>query len=628
VIRKMHTNRVAPMVERGYREGTKFQWVRETTINAIEAGATKIEFGVEWQAVKTKGVYRRMIADNGKGMSPEELQEFFNCFGGGGKPIGGEHENYGIGAKTALLPWNHHGVVVISWVDGQPAMIRIMRDETTGEYGLHIFETEDDEGNESREAVVEPYNDLEHGVDWREVKPSWIDQYGTVIVLLGNHPADDTFRGDLFRDEDGTKDIAQYLNHRLWDLKDRVQISAVEFLTTNKANWPQSEPASKHGQTGVIVRSVRGTKHYIANATLFSGATLESGTVKLRGNTEIDWYLWSGDPPRHHPTPRAGSISVLYRDELYNNQNHHNTYRMFGISENEVRRNLWLVVRPPELDRQAKSGVYPRAARDTLQWFMGQELPLSDWGQQFADQLPTPIVHALRKARGERSGSIDDDAWKQQLAQRFGSLWKVPRYRPDPEGSKQAGRATITELFPIAHPPRPVPPRPPRPPHPHEPVVPSNKPKFMPVGQDANAKKTMIKGGLPDFEITRDENAVEHGMLAAYTRPNMDKPTGLIVIYGEHPVLRHIVETYQRDYAPHLADDVRKVVEDVYGQVAVAKIAHSEGMCGLVDREVIDKQLRSPEALTMALLGLISEDCLIRQRLSKAIGKRRRAEAA
>ena len=77
MIRKMHTNRIAPMVERGYREGTKFQWVRETTINAIEAGATKIEFGVEWQAVNAKGVYRRMIADNGKGMTPEELGEFF-----------------------------------------------------------------------------------------------------------------------------------------------------------------------------------------------------------------------------------------------------------------------------------------------------------------------------------------------------------------------------------------------------------------------------------------------------------------------------------------------------------------------------------------------------------------------
>jgi hypothetical protein len=617
------------MVERGYREGTNFQWVRETTINAIEAGATKIEFGVEWQGVNRKGVYRRMIADDGKGMTPAELQEFFNCFGGGGKPIGNEHENFGIGAKTALLPWNHHGVVVISWVDGQPAMIHIMRDEATGEYGLKIFAAEDDEGEESLLAVVEPFDDPEHGVDWSKVKPSLIDQHGTVIVLLGNHAQDDTFRGDVSRDGDGSKDIAQYLNHRLWDLRDRVQISAVEFLTTDKANWPKSEPASKSGETGVIVRSVRGTKHYIANPTLFAGAALESGTVELEGNVEIDWYLWSGDFPRHHPTPRGGSISVLYRGELYNNQNHHNTYRMFGISENGVRRNLWLVVRPPELDKEAKRGVYPRAARDTLQWFGGHELPLSDWGQQFADQLPTPIVHALRKARGEKSGSIDDNAWKEQLAQRFGSLWRVPRYRPDPESPKQAGRATIVEFHPRPRAPKPVPP-PPRPPRPHKPVVKlSDKPKFMPVGQAANAKKTMIKGGLPDFEITRDENALESGMLAAYTRPNADKPSGLVTIYGEHSVLRHIVETYQAQYAPHLADDVRKVIEEeVYGPVAVAKVAHSEEMRGLVDRAVIDDRLRSPEALTMALLGLMAEDCLIRQKLSKAIGKRRRVEAA
>jgi hypothetical protein len=251
---------------------------------------------------------------------------------------------------------------------------------------------------------------------------------------------------------------------------------------------------------------------------------------------------------------------------------------------------------------------------------------LSDWGEDFADNLPTPIVHALRKARGERSGSINDEAWKEQLAQRFGSLWKVPRYRSDAGGQKQAGRATIVELHPTPR-PRPVPPSP-RSLRPHKPVTPSDKPKFSPAGQDANAKKTMIKGGLPDYDYTRDENALEPGMLAAYTRPNADKPAGLVVIFGEHPVLRHIVETYQAQYAPHLADYVRKVIEDVYGRVAVAKIAHSEEMRGLVDREVIDQQLRSPEALTMALLGLMAEDCLIRQKLSKAIGKRRKAEAA
>ena len=117
-------------------------------------------------------------------------------------------------------------------------------------------------------------------------------------------------------------------------------------------------------------------------------------------------------------------------------------------------------------------------------------------------------------------------------------------------------------------------------------------------------------------------------MLAAYTRPNLDKPAGLVLIYGEHPVLRHIVETYQSQYPPHVADDVRKIIEDVYGQVAVAKVAHSEEMRGLVDRAVIEESMRSPQALTMALLGLMAEDALIRQRLAKELGKRRKHDEA
>jgi hypothetical protein len=48
-------------------------------------------------------------------------------------------------------------------------------------------------------------------------------------------------------------------------------------------------------------------------------------------------------------------------------------------------------------------------------------------------------------------------------------------------------------------------------------------------------------------------------------------------------------------------------------------------MRGLVDRAVIDERMRSPDALTMALLGLMAEDCLIRQKLSNALGKRRKA---
>src|SRR5262245_52323052 len=90
----MKASGIQHQVERVYREGGANQWVRETLINALEAEATRIEFGIEWQAVEGQGVYRRVIADNGVGMTPEELVGFFNVWGGGGKPIGGLHDNF------------------------------------------------------------------------------------------------------------------------------------------------------------------------------------------------------------------------------------------------------------------------------------------------------------------------------------------------------------------------------------------------------------------------------------------------------------------------------------------------------------------------------------------------------
>src|SRR3954453_15341304 len=82
-------------IERDYRDtSSPFQWARETAINAIEASATRIEFGSEWQGVERDGAYRRFIADDGVGMDPDELEAFFNTSGGSGKPIGGVHQNF------------------------------------------------------------------------------------------------------------------------------------------------------------------------------------------------------------------------------------------------------------------------------------------------------------------------------------------------------------------------------------------------------------------------------------------------------------------------------------------------------------------------------------------------------
>lgn len=211
----MKTAGTQHLIERVYRESGDFQWARESLINAFEAGATRVEYGVEWQAVENLGVYRRVIADNGCGMTAEQLVEFFNTFGGGGKPIGDEHANFGVGAKTSLMPWNKYGLVVLSWVDREASMIWVQQDPATGEYGLRLVRAMDPEtGTETIEEVYQPYEDPRHGCDWSQVKPSWLDGHGTVLVLLGNEPGDNTILGDPSRNEADIKGISAYLNRR------------------------------------------------------------------------------------------------------------------------------------------------------------------------------------------------------------------------------------------------------------------------------------------------------------------------------------------------------------------------------------------------------------------------------
>ena len=68
---------------------------------------------------------------------------------------------------------------------------------------------------------------------------------------------------------------------------------------------------------------------------------------------------------------------------------------------------------------------------------------------------------------------------------------------------------------------------------------------------------------------------------------------------------------------PHLAEEVQKVVQQVFGEVAVSKIAHSRKLIKGISEEEIDKTYRSEQALTLGLMGLMAEESLIAQRLTK-----------
>jgi hypothetical protein len=619
-------------IERTYREGGQFQWVRETLFNSLEAGATRVEFGVDWQAASS-GVFRRLIADNGAGMTPDQLVEFFNTFGGGGKPIGGVHQNFGVGAKTSLLPWNRLGVVVVSWVKGEPSMIRLMWDPDTEEYGLKNEQAENpDTGELTLESVYTPFVDEQSGCDWAEIKPDWIVDHGTVIVLLGNERSPDTVLGDPGRDEADIKGISSYLNRRLWEIPQGVQITVDEFRTQDKGSWPNSEvmahgPQPKAGtDRRTNLRTIEGARHFVYYpvSSFKRGKLDSSGTVRLRDGTEIDWYLWGGERPAVQSYAAiSGYIGALYKNELYDVSAHHSTFRSFGVTEKAVRSSLWLILRPQQLDSEGKYGVYPRTDRNTLLLKGGPNaggpLPINDWAGQFADVMPQPIIDAIKSARGTESGTLDDEAWRERLAERFGSRWRIAKLRVrnlaelgvDPDqpgssphrvvavrrsrgsngGSNGGGRSGSPNT--------------------------STRPGSVP------AAKAMVAGGIPRFRFVRSGELAD-GMLAAWQPNDPIYQEGAVLINQEHPVLLSQIEYWQSQFADHHAEGVREDVLRTYGEIAVAKVAHSEHMKGIIPSKRVEEELRSDGALTLALLGLIAEEAVLATRLG---GKYRRRAA-
>lgn len=635
----MKTSGTQHLIERTYRESGRFQWAREVLVNALEAGATKVEFGIEWQAVERKQVYRRVIADNGKGMTPDQLVEFFNTFGGGGKPIGGAHENFGVGSKTSILPWNRHGMVVISWVDGEASMIWVRQDKETGEYGLRLFRAQADAtGEETLEAVVAPFKDPQSGCDWAAVKPEWLGRHGTVIVLLGNAPTDDTVLGDPNRDEADLKGLSAYMNRRLWVVPKGTEIVVDELRTSDRRLWPKNEAEAHNvgeGRTGDVRtnrRTVMGAAHYVTYPVqaFTKGKLAHHGTVVLNDSTTAHWYLWEGDRPGVHSyAANQGYLAALYRNELYDATAHVSAYRSFGVTDPGVRQRLWIVLEPKPYDERTKRGVYPRTDRNSLLLqggpTAGEALPLLTWGAEFSEQMPEPIKDALRAAHQD-SGGLEDRAWRERLAERFGDRWRIPKLRVTPKGdvttdaSQPGGEPVVKPRRPRKEPDGEVKEGSSEPRHT---VTGTQGPQAIGVAPGSSpAERARLGVAIPTYRPVRADD-LEPGMLAAWAPREPDHPEGVVLLNTDHPVLRQQIAHWQAQYADHHAAEVEREVLDVYGQVAVSKVAHSEKLKGILPAEVVERELRSEQALTMGLLGLLAEEALIAARLGAKLGKRR-----
>lgn len=647
---------IANMLDREYRNTPKYQWARELVKNGIEADATKIRLGIEWEAVKARGVYRLQYADDGIGMDREQLRDYMRTLGKGSKIVGGPHDNYALGCRMTLLPWNPAGVVVISQVEGdEPNMVKFEFDPAAndgdGEYVLVEEEWENAEsGESSRSTVYPPYMNEDEGFNWADCIPPVMKEagHGTTFILLGASGTEDTVNGDPDRNESLRELGRRYFNTRFWDLPDAVDLKFWEFPEERSA-WPKSEDEAGVTQQWRTVRGAKALTNYVKRDR--TSTVKASGTLSLPDGTKAHWWL------RHETKvdtggiggSRSGFLSVLYRNELYNhayaNKEDGDTrvgasiYRLFGIGHDDVRKRVFVVLEPPEFDEDTgEHGVAPSTGRADLYWvgqgISSRAVKVSDWADQFGEHMPDEIQEALREARDQNSQNpAERDERLKRVMERFSKRWHAPKARTN--GKLPAPPDTTTDPAQAGAEPRtPI----------DAPVTttrsgPKKKKRVVTTGRKGDSElgsqdegvtpavKTNVTQGYPDVEWVSADDINDPGMIAAWQPPNAKNPNGLVELDLQHPIIQSQIKYWQDQYNPASKFDVERIVKEAYEDVAVAKVSHMHSLAGdrVFSEEKCAEMLENP-ALTTSLLGLISEDAVITPRLGGLGTKKRKAD--
>jgi hypothetical protein len=625
-------------------EGTgQFQWARETLVNAKEAGATKITFGVEWQAVAKYDVYRRTITDNGVGMSAEEMLRYFKDVGTGSKTIHSIHDNFGIGMRISTLGWNPNGVVIISYKNSKPSLAWMCLNKSKGEYELREFSEADSLGNVTTKIIIDP-SDIEWGaedIQWDQVTPAWAREHGTTIVLLGDDNSKDTILGDMESGENALRGLSLYLNSRFWDLSDNLEVRVAEFNTKERSNWPVSEEDSTQKTASGIskqsMRHCRGAKYYATEvAPRFSEGHLGAqGTFTVNdGLVGVSWYLWEGKRPAgiHPYAQEAGYIAFRYKGELFSLTRGLTDYRNFGVGEYDVLKNLTIIIDPPPTVDGIRWGVHPDQNRTRLVFscedYKSGDLPITSWGGQFAKEMPEEIKNAIRACRAKMEGGEVNEEYRKRLQDKFGSRWKESILIATPNRTAKSVPAKPVDQDQPSKTEASDP----------TPTRKSGGRKSTPTGKSRGEGPTKVKkkeqtrvepspsGQLFGIEVNKPvnipnwrpapvENFKAKWHIALWSPRDPEGPT--VLINTNSPVIENSIKYFQDKYPDAFAAEIAKTVVAVFGEQAVCKIAHSQKLTAHISEEELDSDYRNDEALTLALMGLVAEETIIAQRLGR-----------
>jgi hypothetical protein len=501
-------------------------------------------------------------------------------------------------------------------------MIKIVLDRDSNEYELEDYEV----AGTGITCVIDPTKvDWGDDVNWGEVAPEWSRVHGTVIVLLGSEEYPDTILGNPRSAERDIKGLSVYLNTRFWDLSD-IDVKVAELRTEKKNLWPLGRD-DRDDTRRPNNRRIMGAKHYLTGVPSTTGKLAASDMMLLdEGRVATEWYLWEGERPNIHMyAKKPGYIAVRYKDELFELTSNKPMYRNFGVSEGKVQQNLTIILEPDHYGPTTNPwGVHPDQSRNHL-FFTGRgekgvAMPMADWGVEFAEAMPEPILEAIKKVRGDLEGSIENEEYRKRLQDRFGARWTVRKLvakNPD-ETAKKTGTPTAKEEL-VADTLQGTGPRSKR----KRRKLVQHLRLLVAEGDTGPAVEMDVPVDVPRYSYTDAGDFEEPWHLALWSPHEHGGPT--VLLNQDAPVLLEAIKYHQDQYPDIYADEVSKTVKEVYGEVAVAKIAHSQKlMINKVSEQELDKEYRSEKALTVALMGLLAEEMLIGVRLGK-LGKKKAA---
>lgn len=408
------------IIDRLYQDCAPGQFIRELTQNGTEwlvGGQGQVIWTIHRPMYDATGAIKLCCIDTGRGMTGPELVKHTRGISQSGRPQSMK-ENFGVGGRISTVPANPEGVIYLSWVNGQGAMVILKYNQASDRYQLETIEQPDGSHN-----LWAPIPDT--------MKPSQIDQHGTVVVLLGRTANENTAMAPEGMPHP-KRWITRYLNGRYFRFPAGADVRVHE-------GW-QLPSGDQHN----FYRVITGLEPWLKEPK----NEQVSGSVPVTGATVHWWILkeTADTNSGHYPTP--GIVGALWQNELYDLVVHpsgNTRIQQFGIVFGM--RRIVLIIEPDP----GVGNLTSNTARTTL--LLNKEpLPWADWAADFRAEMPAAIKQMMEDS-APKSSDADHQKTLMERLKAMADLFRFSRYRPQSSGpligdpvTKRDGIGTTSEL--------------------------------------------------------------------------------------------------------------------------------------------------------------------------------------